>query len=68
MKTKRIDRNHTGHRIGEHHHRAVLNDAEVCKMRECNDNGVGYRRLAKIFGCGISTARDIITYRTRWSA
>lgn len=27
----------------------------------------GYAKLAKAYGCGISTARDICTYRTRWT-
>jgi len=28
----------------------------------------GYEALAKVFGCGVSTARDIVTYRTRIDA
>jgi hypothetical protein len=28
----------------------------------------GYEALADLFGCGVSTARDIATYRTRISA
>lgn len=60
-----ITRNHTGHRVGEHHQRAKLSDTHVARMRAEHARGVGYRRLAKHYDCGISTARDICTYRTR---
>lgn len=63
-----IRRNHLGYRVGEHHHRAKLSDAQVADMRRLNDQGWGYRRLSRRFGCGESTARDICTYRTRWAA
>lgn len=63
-----IARNHTGHRIGEKHQRAKLSDAKVRDMRAAHARGVGYKRLAKINQCSVSTARDICTYRTRWSA
>ena len=62
-------RNHTGHRVGEWHHRARLSDVQVRAMRETYRFGLaGYRRLARIYGCGQSTARDIVTLRTRASA
>lgn len=61
-----ITRNPTGHRIGQSHGRAKLSDAEVERMRVENETGAaGYKRLAKKYNCGISTARDICTYRTR---
>jgi transposase len=63
-----IARNHTGHRVGETHGKAKLTDAQVREMRKLHSQGIGYRRLAKRFGCGISTVRDIVLYRTRWSA
>lgn len=52
------------------HHRAKLTAAEVAKMRRMyRRNLVGYRVLAQEFGCGISTVRDIVQYRTRgWVA
>ena len=62
-----IARNHTGHRVGQHHQRAKLSDSRVARMRADNAKGVGYKRLAKKYACGISTARDICTYRTRWT-
>jgi hypothetical protein len=58
-------RNHTGHRIGECHHRARLTDDQVRQIREQAAQGLGYKRLAKLHGCAESTARDIVTYRTR---
>jgi transposase len=63
-----IARNHTGHRVGEMHSKAKLTDQQVREMREIHGQGIGYRRLAKRFGCGISTVRDIVLYRTRRSA
>lgn len=68
-----IARNHIGYRIGEGHHRAKLTDDQVREMRalysEWKAGGLrkGYAALAAIFDCGISTARDICTYRTRWA-
>ena len=66
MKTL-LARNHTGHRVSQHHPRAKLSDAEVKEMRTHHAAGIGYARLAKHYRCGISTARDICTYRTRWT-
>lgn len=69
-----ISRSHTGHRCGESHHRARLTDNQVREMRQLYENwkakGLrkGYAALGAMFGCGESTARDIITYRTRWAA
>ena len=61
-------RNHTGHRVGEWHGRAKLTSAQVVAMRADYAAGKGgYAKLAKAYGCGISTARDICTYRTRWA-
>ena len=31
-------------------------------------HGMSYRRLALKYGCGVSTARDITNYVTRYSA
>lgn len=48
------------------HHRAKLSDEKVRQMRrKYLAYIIGYETLAKEFGCGVSTARDIITYRTR---
>jgi len=60
-----MKRNHNGYRVGECHQRAKLSDEQVRRMREAHSNGFGYRRLSQIFQCGQSTARDIVTYRTR---
>jgi hypothetical protein len=48
------------------HHKAKLTTAEVIDMRKQHlAYVVGYVTLAKRFKCGVSTARDICTYRTR---
>lgn len=62
-------RNHTGHRIGEWHQKAKLTDAQVAAMRADYEAGRGgYQALSKRYGCGISTVRDIVQFRTRWAA
>jgi len=59
-------RNWRGYRIGESHQRAKLTDAEVNAMRARYVPGkIGYGTLAKEFGCGESTARDIVNHYTR---
>lgn len=71
----------TGHRVGEWHQNAKLLDADVVRMRflatssralglqQSGRTGFGgYRWLGRLFGCGPSTARDIVTYRTRGDA
>ena len=60
-------RNHTGHRVGAWHHRAKLTTEQVKAMRADYAAGKGgYQTLAKRYGCGTSTARDICTFATRW--
>ncbi len=64
-----MTRNHKGYRVGECHQRAKLTDAEVARMRRMYRPGVvGMPTLAREFHCGLSTVRDIVTYRTRASA
>lgn len=64
----KIRRNHLGYRVGEDHQKADLTTEEVKAMRakyQPGKRGCGYASLAHEFGCGVSTARDICTYRTR---
>lgn len=64
-----MKRNHTGHRIGESHHRAKIPDAVVRAIRaEYLAYVRGYKRLGEKFGLPWPTVRDIVTYRTRSSA
>lgn len=66
-----ISRNHTNHRIGESHYRSKLSDLQVRQiraMRESNKKVYSYKKLSLLFGCGETTIRDIVLYRTRWSA
>lgn len=64
-----VKRNRKGYRVGECHQKAKLTDAEVARMRRMYRPGiVSMPLLAREFGCGLSTVRDIVTYRTRASA
>lgn len=48
------------------HHRAKLDWEQVQAIRRMHATGtVGYVILARAFKCGMSTIRDICTYRTR---
>jgi len=47
-------------------HRCKLTDEQVREMRNMYLAYVrGYETLARHFNCGVSTVRDIVTYRTR---
>lgn len=67
-------RNALGYRVGQDHQKAKLTDAQVKDMRQLYQSWKaagsrkGYSTLAEIFKCGESTARDIVTYRTRVGA
>jgi hypothetical protein len=64
----RIARALNGCRVGASHHRSKLSSKKVADMRAVYESGgVGYGFLAEVFGCGVSTARDIVQYRTRIS-
>ena len=66
MKAKRITRAPSGHRFGESHQRAKLTTDQVNEMRAMREaTGASYAALAAQFGCGESTARDIVNYWTR---
>lgn len=58
---------------GEKHHKARLTDAQVQDMRDLYQSwkaakaNKGYSALGEIFGCSMWTARDIVTYRTRYA-
>lgn len=69
-----IKRNHLNQPLGEAHHRAQITDDLVREMRRMyiekkqEKARFGYSSLAKVFNCSRWTARDIVTYRTRYSA
>lgn len=64
-----ITRNHTGHRVGASHPRANLSTEKVEAMRADYQAGRGgYIALSRVYDCGVSTVRDIVQYRTRWTA
>lgn len=69
MSTKRITRTLTGHRCGASHQKAKLTTEQVKEMRSLREKtGASYAALASKFGCGQSTARDIVNYWTRVSS
>ena len=57
---------------GEKHHKAVLTDGEVARMRALHaefpvgdPNHLGYRRLAKIFEIPRATVQRLVTNKHR---
>lgn len=66
MKTKRPARAPSGHRCRASHQHAKLTTDQVKEMRLIREaTGASYAALAAKFGCGESTARDIVNYWTR---
>jgi Mor family transcriptional regulator len=62
----KIKRNHKGYRVGEFHQAAKLTDAQVEEIRKRYLAYVrGYEKLAREYGCSVSTVRDIVQHRTR---
>lgn len=58
--------NDRGRRIGETHHNALISDAQVDRMRDRHeDDGAGYRKIAREFGVALTTVRKICTYERR---
>ena len=57
--------NDIGRRVGEDHHRSRLSDQAVDQIRQLRDRGESFGRLARKFGVGKSTVRDICTCRIR---
>lgn len=65
-KMKLVGVNEHGLRVGQDHQRAKLTDHEVEMMRKLHeDDGVGYRRLSKMFEVGKTTVRNICGYKVR---
>ena len=65
----RPTRSPSGHRCGSSHQRAKLTTEQVKEMRLIREAaGASYAALAAKFGCGESTARDIVNYYTRISS
>jgi hypothetical protein len=52
-------------RIGEDHQMAKLTDAEVELIRDLNDHGLGYKRLAVKFDVSPSCIARICRFETR---
>ena len=64
-----ITRNHTGHRVGACHQKANLSTEQIEALRaDYAAKRGGYVTLGRLYGCGASTVRDIVQFRTRWTA
>ncbi len=50
--------NDRGFRIGQDHPKAVLTDAEITRLLDLHDQGLGYKRLAQMFDISRSAARN----------
>lgn len=57
--------NDRGVRVGEDHQRATLTDHDVELMRQLREEGLGYKRLAKMFDTSVRNVRDIVNYKRR---
>lgn len=64
--TRLLAVNDLGVRVGEDHQRAKLTNAEVDRLLDLHEeHGIGYRRLAEIFGMSKRAVRDICNYDRR---
>ena len=58
--------NERGRRIGEPHHNALISDSLVDQMRARHeDDGLGYRKIAREFNVALTTVRKICRYERR---
>lgn len=58
--------NEQGYRIGLSHHNARISNEIVDQMRDLHeDEGIGYRRLAKMFNLSRSVVQKICNYERR---
>lgn len=58
--------NELGYRIGASHHNCTIPDDVVSHIRDLHEyEGVGYRRLAKIFSISRGAVQKICKYRLR---
>ena len=69
MSRKRVEViavNEQGYRIGMSHHNARISDEIVDQIRDLHEEeNIGYRRLAQMFGLTRSVIRKICTYERR---
>jgi transcriptional regulator len=63
--TRVVGINELGLRVGEDHQRATLTDHDVELMRQLREEGLGYKRLAKMFDTSVRNVRDIVNYKRR---
>ncbi len=57
--------NEKGIRLNQDHHNAVLTDDEVDLIRNLNDEGIGYNRLAKKFEVSKTLVAKICRFEIR---
>jgi len=58
--------NDRGRRIGETHHNSQISDEVVDQMRARHeDDGIGYRKIAREFNVALTTVRKICSYERR---
>ncbi len=57
--------NEWNQRLGEHHPRATISDELVEQMRCMHEDGLGYRRIARLLNLRVWTVRDIVAFRRR---
>ena len=58
--------NENGYRIGSSHHNARIPDEIIDEIRDLHEEeGIGYRKLAKMFGLTRSCVQKICNYERR---
>lgn len=58
--------NERGYRIGSSHHNCTIPDDVVSRIRDLHEDcGIGYRRLARMFGISRGAVQKICNYSRR---
>lgn len=66
IRLKTVALTESGNRCGDTHPRCTISDNDVDDMRMLHEEtGIGYRRLAKLYGQPEPTVRDIVYYHRR---
>ena len=64
--TIRVAVNENGYRIGASHHNSKISDEVIDQIRDLHeDQMIGYRKLAKMFGISRSCIQKICNYERR---
>lgn len=60
-----IQRTDQGYRCGQHHHNSRYTDVVVNQVRDLQDSGLGWRRIARQLGLKPDWVKQVCAFRLR---